>query len=42
MKLTLVDLERQKLACGDDIAVLANSLGVPVALLERRWRAAKD
>jgi two-component system nitrogen regulation response regulator GlnG len=42
MKLTLAELERQKLACGDDLAVLANSLGVAVALLARRLRSSED
>jgi hypothetical protein len=41
-ELTIAELERQKLACGDDINALADTLGLPVALLARRMRAAKD
>ena len=42
MKLTLAELQRQKLAYGDDINALADTLGVPTALLVRRLRSSED
>jgi two-component system, NtrC family, nitrogen regulation response regulator GlnG len=42
MKLTLAELQRQKVACGDDVNALADTLGVPAALLARRLRSGED
>ena len=42
MKLTLAELQRQKVGCGDDINALADTLGVPAALLARRLRSSED
>jgi two-component system nitrogen regulation response regulator GlnG len=42
VKLSLAELQRRKLACGDDVDTLAASLGVPVALLARRLSSSHD
>jgi transcriptional regulator of acetoin/glycerol metabolism len=42
MKLTVAELQRQKITCGDDINAMAETLRVPAPLLARRLRSGED